>query len=185
MERVPGIPLLTWLRRHPIGAPMRSRLATTMAHCLEAYVEIFEEPYYDFQMDNMLYDEDSGTLALVDLGIPDGRASSYGVSPYDASLGNLVASTIFQSARPRWIVHRRQHERACALCADAVMAVARSERPSVTIKGVQDSARAIYDELAFAAPASRRIWYASLGYLVARRISTDGVTFSPSHRWPL
>jgi hypothetical protein len=160
------------------------------AEGLLRYVAASGEPYRDFQFDNMLYDEGTGTLAFVDLGAPPGRARA-GCGPEQAqavasaleiSLGNLVGSTIFQSARPRWLLRRRQHRQAVALCAGVVGRAAAARPAEVSPAGLQASATSAYRRSAFGGSWPKRLWYATAGRGVARRVPVLGLTVGPVAR---
>jgi hypothetical protein len=185
MERAPGTPLLELLRGRRLPPGLLHDLATVAAAAVTRYVEAVGEPYYDFQFDNMLYDGPSCTLTFVDLGLPD-RCPPLppGADALEATLGNLVGSTMFQSARPKWALSRRRHRRAAALCAAIVQEVAPGDGPALTGDGLQPWTRAAYERSAFKGGRPERLWYGSVGYLLARRPRILGVRFSPPRRPP-
>jgi hypothetical protein len=184
MPRLPGRPILELLRAAGLRPSERDRIADAAATGLARYVDALGEPYEDFQFDNMLFDSASATLAFVDLGAPDdgtdGRASG---PPLEVSLGNLLGSTVFQSARPKWLVHRRQHRQAADLCGAVVRRLA-GAGAGLSVEDIVPFARDAYARSAFGGGWSRRIWYGSIGYLVARRPEIAGVRFTPPRRQP-
>jgi hypothetical protein len=182
MERAPGTPLPALLGERPFGPEARHRLVTTVIRALNVYVELFAEPYYDLHFGNMLYDPASRTLTFLDLGFPEGIPSAPPVSPHDASLGHLIGSTIFESARPKWLRHQRQHRQSSLLCAAIVACFLDARHPGVTRTGLCEAAQAAYERYAFPGAWSRRVWYGSVGYLLARRITVADLVFSPSPR---
>jgi hypothetical protein len=104
-------------------------------------------------------------------------------SPLEVSLGNLIGSTVFQSARPTWVTRRRQHRQAGALCASLVEGVLASN--PVDVGRLAVAARAAY--LRSAAPGAwyRRLWYASMGPLVAHRARVGGRVLATARPfWP-
>jgi hypothetical protein len=182
MERASGIPLPTLLGERPLAAETHHRLVTTVIRALDVYVELLAEPYYDLHFGNMLYDPLSRTLTFLDFGFPEGSVSAPPVSPHDASLGNLIGSTIFESARPKWLRHQRQHRQSSLLCAAIVESFVDAGHPGVTRTGLWEASRAAYERSAFPGAWSRRVWYGSVGYLLARRITVADIVFSPSPR---
>lgn len=180
MTRAPGVTLLVVLRERAVGAELRDHLAHVSAQALEAYLATFHEPYWDYQFDNMLYDERSDLLTFIDFGIPPGdRAPSAERSARAVSLGNLIGSTIFQSARPAWILHRRQHRQALALCsAIAVRVLAEEPRQ---IGDVARFARAAYVRSAWQGRWYRRLWYLAAAPFLGGRVRVHQTSFAP---WP-
>ena len=71
---------------------------------LEAYTRLFGEPYYDFCFNNMLFDEDSGTLTFLDFVIPQRPADEGLDTPLEASLGWLVGCACYTLARPAFLL---------------------------------------------------------------------------------
>ena len=181
MTRAPGATLWRVLRERPLASDTQTRLARVAAEALDAYVATFHEPYRDFQFDNMLFDERSGTLTFLDFGIPPGDdAPAAERTALAVSLGNLVGSTIFQSARPGWVRHRRQHRQALALCAAIVEAAAQSPGAG----DVARFARAAYLRSAWQGSMRRRLWYVVAAPLIGGRVRVG----DQSHRpwpWPL
>lgn len=180
MERAPGISLPTLLGNHPLQPGTESQLASTIVQAVDCYIELFEEPYYDLHFRNMLYDRSSQTLTFVDYGFPDGSVLPPLVSPHDVSLGNLIGSTIFESARPKWLLRRRQHRQSSRLCAAIVARFLDARHRQVTLTGLRAASQAAYERSAFPGASSRRVWYASAGYLLAIRVPVGDFVFSPS-----
>jgi hypothetical protein len=185
MERAPGLPLLEVLRRRRLPDALRIRLAEIAGTAVIRYVAAVGEPYHDFQFDNMLFDGATGTVTFLDLGLPDGsHAVPCDVSPLEVTLGNLVGSTMFQSARPKWALAVRQHRQAATLCAAIVENVARAPGVRVSGEHLQACTRAAYGRSAFKEGRAGRLWYSSVGYALARRPSMLGIRFSPPLRPP-
>jgi hypothetical protein len=182
MERVAGRPLLELLRATHLSPELRERIAEAAATGLARYVDALGEPYEDFQFDNMLFDAPSSTLALLDLGAPDGSSGDRCAgTPLALSLGNLVGSTMFQSARPKWLLRPLQHRQAVALCGAVVTRVAAGPA-EVLIADLVPIGRAAYKRSAFGGGWARRLWYQTVGFIVARRPEILGVTFTPPRR---
>jgi len=183
MERAPGEPLLLLLRSRRLSPELADRLATVAASAVIRYLESVGEAYTDFQFDNMLFDEASGTVTFVDLGVPDhSPAVPASSSPLEMTLGNMVGSTAFQSARPRWVLAARQHRQAVRLCEAIVEALSRISGAELSAAGLRACAGAAYERCAFKEDRVRRLWYSSAGYLLARRPRTLGFRFSPPRR---
>ena len=180
MERCLGLPLLSRLRAGDLDAGTMRTIAVTAASAVIAYVRDLGEPYHDFQFDNMLYDERSGVVTFLDLGLPDGGGNCPPTATaLDMSLGNLVGSTMFQSARPKWMLRIRQHRQAEQLCSAVV---ARSAQPGivpVSPRGLREAALAAYARSAFQAGVMRRAWYAGAGHVLARRPTILDGTVAP------
>jgi hypothetical protein len=180
MERVPGRPLISLLRAKRLNRSCIAALAESAAHGLAAYIGGVGEPYHDFQFDNMLYDEQTATLGFVDVGDPSDMAAwPTGCSAEAISLGNLIASTMFQSVRPRWLLARRQHAQAALLCGAVVerSLVLSPTRPSRS--ELASCASTVFVRLAYGGRIHRRLWYHLAAPLLAGRIHVAGMTFSP------
>ena len=100
MQYCPGEPLSRYLRRHAIRRTQHvADIARKIHDGLEIYTRVFDEPYYDFCFQNMLYDESTGVLTVLDFGVP---------RPVDApewpaletSLGRLVGWACYDLVRP-------------------------------------------------------------------------------------
>ena len=179
MERLRGEPLVDVLAGSVTDPGWRQALATTMVRALRAYVDAVGEPYPDFQFNNMLWDGPSRVLGLVDVGQPDrGRPLPGGTSPFEAGMANLVASTVFQSARPRWLGRRRQHRQAVALCAETV-AIAMAGPDGLDPGRLRAAARASYVREAYGGGVLASAWYGSVGYVAGRRVTAPGLKFGP------
>ena len=184
MARAPGEPLLRVLAGRTLAAAVLAALADVAAAALRCYVDTFGEPYEDFQFDNMLYDEASGTLTFLDFDLPEElRRPATHLRPVDATVGNLVGSTVFQSARPTWLRRRRQHRQATTLC---VLIVDRLVADgSVEVDGIIGAARAAYLRSAAAGPWFRQVWYAVIAPAVARQVRLGGdERFRARPFWP-
>jgi hypothetical protein len=181
MERMPGLPLLGFLRGQHVEPELADTVAGIAAAGATRYVDALGEPYDDFQFDNMLFDEASRVLTFVDLGLPDGeQAPPVTASPLEATLGNLVGSTMLQSARPKWVLAARQHRQAVALCAAIVArAAATPGVPPVSAAAVRACAVAAYRRSAFKGGRAGPLWYSTVGYVVARRQVALGVKVRP------
>jgi surface antigen len=184
MQRAAGVDLFAFLQRHRLGAPLRERLATTMAAAIQAYVRALGEPCPDFKFDNVLFDPVDATLTFVDLGAPqDAVAPAAGLSPYEVTAGDLLGSVIFQSARPGRLHHRRQHAETAALAAALVHALQGNDGVQLRPAELARAAEAAYRRCAFGRSRRRSAWYATAGYALGRRVRTGSVTVGPPAPW--
>jgi SAM-dependent methyltransferase len=183
MDYVAGRPALDVLRAGPLSADRLAGIAATAARALTSYIDVSGEAYFDFQFDNMLFDEPSATVAFIDLGRPHGSDEAASETlPLDASLGNLVGSTIFQSARPKWLFRREQHRQAVQLCTAIVERVAGAAPEQVSAVGIRQVAEDTYRRCAFQGNWPKQLWYLTGGYVVARRMQLRGARFGPVYR---
>ncbi|HEX3425553.1 MAG TPA: class I SAM-dependent methyltransferase [Acidimicrobiales bacterium] len=181
MTAVAGRPLLDVLRSGPIEGRRLASIAAVAAATLQAYVAASHEPYLDFQFDNMTYDESSETIGFLDVGTPDqGGTSAAGAGPLEVSVGHLIGSTIFQSARPGWVVRQRQHRQGARLCCQIARQVDQESPGGLSWSGVHDAASDTYRRCATYGRWSKRLWYATGGYLLARRMRIGRRRFGPT-----
>jgi len=184
MQRAAGVDLFAFLRHHRLGAPLRERLATTMAAAIGAYVRALGEPCPDFKFDNVLFDPLDATLTFVDLGAPqDAVAPETGLSPYEVTAGDLLGSVIFQSARPGRLRHRRQHAETAALAAAVVRALEGAGGVPLRPAELGRAAEAAYRRCAFGRSRRRSAWYATAGYALGRRVRIGPATVGPPAPW--
>lgn len=179
MSWVEGEGLVLHLARRALREEDLARWGRTIAAALRAYVASVGEPYEDLKLDNILVAPD-GTLAFVDMGLPQGRRPEARVgSPFEVSVGNLLASVVFESARPRWLLRRRLHRQSVAVAAAVVTALAEHGQP---LRGdlVADAARGAYLRSTFDRGSwVRSIWYGTVGRAVGRRVRTNGAVIGP------
>jgi len=190
MERAAGVNLTGFLTRHRLDPATRVDVARTMADALGVYVNVLGEALPDFNFGNVLYDWTEGTLTFVDLGEPQdavpGRLGlGLGLSDYELSVGDLLGSIVFQSARPRYLLRRRQHVESVALAVAVVGALQAAGRGPLRSAELMRAAGEAYRRCAFGRSISRSAWYATFGYLVGRRISLGERTFGPLAPWRL
>jgi hypothetical protein len=184
MQRAAGVDLFAFLGRHRLGAPLRERLAATMAAAIRAYVESSGEPCPDFNFNNVLYDPATGTLTFVDLGAPqDAVAPAPGLSPYEVTAGDLLGSLIFQSARPRGLRRRGRHAETAALAPAIVRALRGAEGVRLRPAELARATEAAYRRCAFGRSRRRTAWYATAGFVLGRRVRLGPVTVGPPAPW--
>ncbi len=184
MEHAPGVDLFELLGREPLAAATRARLAQTMAAAITAYVGALGEPLPDFKFDNVLYDAPAGTLTFVDLGPPqDAVPAAGGLSAYEITLGDLLGSIVFQSARPRNALPRARHAEAAALAVAVHGALVSAGAAPLRTAELVRAAEAAYRRCALGRSLRRDAWYATAGWVLGRRIALGGATFGPRAPW--
>jgi hypothetical protein len=101
MEFHGGLPLAAHVARRRLGADEVARIARALARGLRAYVRATGEAYYDFSMQNVLVDDETCELVLVDFGMPLAQRSLHGrYPPMRMSVGNFLGWSIYELARP-------------------------------------------------------------------------------------
>lgn len=179
MQQVAGLPLLAFLRRARVDPAWLDAFGDVAAAVLAGYVAETARPYRDFQFDNLLYDGVTQTVGFIDLGAPDGdEVLGAAVLPLEASLGNLVGSVIFQSARPRWLLRRRQHRQAAQACAAVISRIAARYGAELSMDQLRQAAEMAFRRCAYRG-VLQRVWYATLGFVVATRLDLLGNQFAP------
>lgn len=74
-------------------------IARRIHDCLEIYVVTFPRSRHDFKLENMLYDDDSGVLTLIDFA-NDGEHETNRDFPLDATVGNWLGRVCYDLVRP-------------------------------------------------------------------------------------
>lgn len=170
---------------HAIGEPLRNHLnspgwdrnleqhiARVLAAGLFRYIDTFGEPYWDFIFRNMFYDRSRDLVTFIDFGVPvlyePAMRELRSIPAVEVSLGGLVASSVFESARPRYLYRRREHGNAPALAGRVLRQVL--EHPAghrVSAEGVLDVARTTYALASRGGGRARRTWYGTVGSVLA------------------
>ena len=183
MTFVPGDNLVDVLRR-PLAPGRRAEMARTIAAGLDAYIEAVGEPYYDLKFDNVLYDAATGLLGFIDLGLPSyWRPPRPGLSCHEVSLGVLMASAVFETARPRHVALPRLHRQIGDLAVDLVAAVRASGAAVRTPNMVRAAEDAYLDNTLYRGDPVRTAWYATVGFALGRRITLHDGKFAPVPAW--
>jgi hypothetical protein len=184
MEHAPGTNLLDLLAGMRLDAGARARLAGLMAVAIGAYVRALGEPLPDFKLDNLLYEPAAGGLTFVDLGAPqDAVPAAEGLSDYEVTVGDMLGSVVFQSARPRHVLRRRQHAESVALAVAVIDALRGGGAGPLRDAELHRAGRAAYRRCAFGRSARRSAWYATAGYLLARRVPLGRRRLGPLAPW--
>lgn len=155
MERAPGVGLFEFLARQRLPPERRRQLGETIAAAVLTYVVTLGEPHPDLHFDNVLFDAPSGTMTFVDLGAPQGLVPpDPSWSDCEITVGNLLGSVVFQSGRPRYILHRRRNGEAGKLAAQVVRSVASAVGGQLRPPALLGAARAAYVRCAFGRAAA-------------------------------
>lgn len=173
MAACPGVPVDRYLRGRQATDAVLGELAERMAAALRVYVAVFEEPHYDFFYRNMLYDEDSDVLSLVDMGIPAGLPELMaGLPPLAASLGTFVGHVLRDIVRPRRIAAVRGHRRIVRLTRGLVHGALERDggRRSVRVAALRSYRRTTGTAADRAASPAKRAWYRAAELLLARPV---------------
>lgn len=167
MERVAGSCLAVHLARERLTDPELECLATVVVDALLVYVRTFAEPYYDLHLRNTALDPASGVVTFFDFGVPDAiqpdlLARMNRLAPLDVSLGNLLASTVFEAMRPRGVLRLRRHRQSLRLV-EKVLAIASAidvdHQPSPERPVVEWVAAAVLRSLTAERGLWRTAWY--------------------------
>ena len=156
------------------ASPAQSdELASALSEALFCYVATFDEPYWDFIFRNMFFDADLALVTFLDFGFPDLYRPLLGEllrhHPVEVSLGALVASAIFEAARPKRFRRRREHRRAFELAKLTVEhVVSEPAGARVRVDAVRECARALYGLATTDGGALRQGWYLRAGPLIAQ-----------------
>jgi hypothetical protein len=158
-------------------------LAARIATALRVYVETVKEPYSDLKLDNVLLVA-SGSLAFLDLGVPqDAAPPADDESPYESSVGNLLASLVFESARPKRFLRRRLHQQSVRVAAALVSTLLEGGVRLRTGPLLAAARRAYLRSTFDRGGVVRTAWYATVGWVAGRRVGLPGACFGPVATW--
>ena len=180
MAFLPGKPLCELLSGAELDQDLRIELLGAMKAAIAAHVELLGEPYHDFNFSNVLYDSETGTVGFVDLGRPQyAPPHEPEASDYEVTLGRLLASVVFESARPQRLRRRRLHRQAAGLAVDLVGLV-QANGHTVRTASLLRVARDTYARNTFGRRSlTRSVWYATIGWALGQRVAVGGQTFVP------
>jgi hypothetical protein len=159
-------------------------MVRTITAALNAYIGAVGEPYYDFKPDNILYDAATGLVAFIDLGLPTyWRPPRPGHSFHEVSLGTLMASVVFETARPRHVALARLHRQIGELAVDLVAAVRASGAVVRAPNLLRVAEDAYLDNTLYRGGLARTAWYATVGFALGRRLNLPDGKFAPVPAW--
>ena len=161
MSLCPGEPLATFLGRIRRRDPRTGVIAGKIRDGLAIYTRLFDEPYYDLCFQNILYDEATGMLTLLDFGIPDGPHSRTWSGPLEASLGNLIGCACYSMVRPAHLFSRKGGHLQVMREVMAAFGSGVAQEPLLEI------ARATFRRLTDHGSAVRRAYYGTIGTVMS------------------
>lgn len=179
MSWVEGEDLAVHLDRRRVPDAELARMGRTIAVALRAYVAALGEPYYDLKIGNVLV-APTGDLGFVDVGLPEGAVPPVAEdTAYEVSVGNLLASMVFDSGRPLYFFRRRYHRQSGVVAAALVAALQDAGRPLHSDHLLAETERAYRRNTFGRGSPVRTLWYASVGRLVGRRFRTAAGVVGP------
>jgi len=182
MSRLEGESLVDVLTGRPLADLQLDRFGTLIAAALDAYVKATGEPYHDLKFDNVLVAGDG--LGFFDLGMPQHwEPADPAHSPHEVSLGNLLASALFEIARPRHVLRLRLRRQASTLARGVVSATLASGIPLDTTHLVAATDAAYVRATYRAGGLVRKAWYGTVAYATAPRLRIAGATIAPVVVW--
>lgn len=145
-------------------------IAEQISIAVDCFVDHFSEPYFDLTTMNMLYDQASRVLSLVDFTLPrvyPGVDSD--TSRHEISLGSFVGVTTYHTVRPATLGNRQFWLRQQYLSRATLRAFAlKRVLMLATVRRVSDLT---YQSMGGWGSARRRLWFATVGrtFYVRRR----------------
>ena len=166
MERCDGTPLDAYLNERSPGAVEMRRIARKLNDGLDHVVQTLGEPYHDFSPQNLLWDETTDTLTLLDLGNDRlTRLPGLPTDPYTVSVGCFLGTTVYTGTRPG----RRGRLGEIVRNAELFRALAddhRDESGSIDLPGMLRMAWSRFYEMGWAGSPARRAWYLTAGLAI-------------------
>ena len=160
MALCPGTALSDLLWRMDGDDARIAGIASRIQVGLEVYVRLFDEPYYDFCFNNMLFDENSGLVTFLDFVIPARPANGGTKTPLEASLGWLVGCACYSVARPAYLFSPK------AAYMGLVQAIMARFEGRVRRDSVYAWARCVFSKMRGSGGRLRRSYYRTVGALV-------------------
>lgn len=176
MSWVAGENLAEHLNRRPVPEDELVRMGRTIAAALRAYVAAVGEPYYDLKLGNMLVGPGC-ELGFVDVGLPCDVPPAGEDAALEVSVGNLLASMVFDSGRPLHFFRRRYHRQSGVVAAALVAAL--DDVPLREDRLLAETERAYRRNTFGRGSPVRTLWYATAGRLVGRRFRTEAGVVGP------
>lgn len=138
-------------------------LAGKLSQALLAYIDEFDEPYWDFCCQNILYEEASDELTLLDFNPPNSLPPSIFLHENTAiSLGNFVGWALYDSVRPNAIFNKYNN---VILAFSAMLMENVIKKSGCELNDVLHVMNLTYIRLGHKGSVFRRVWYGSAGRL--------------------
>lgn len=163
MEFCPGEELSMLLLRMGRRDARIAEISRRIHAGLDIYTCLFDEPYYDFCFNNMLFDDKRGTLTFLDFVIPYGLDVDGLDTPLEASLGRLVGCARYTLARPAFLFSPRG---AYVRLIESVLAEFDGR---ISSDRVYASAHRVYSRMWSEAGRLRKGYYQTIGSLATLR----------------
>jgi hypothetical protein len=188
MERATGVPMQEHLLRTAWSTEVQDEFAAALCEGLSAFVATFGEPYWDFILRNMFYDDGARLVTFLDFGFPplyepmlDELRRHH---PIEVSLAALLCSAVFDAGRPSRMARRREHLRAYRVAnATIEHTIASAPKGSVQPEPVREMAAGLYRLASGGGSRLRSTWYRSVGAVLARpaqRFAAIGGSSAPA-----
>ncbi|HEX5423806.1 MAG TPA: hypothetical protein VFW94_09680 [Candidatus Acidoferrales bacterium] len=179
MQLCPGTPVLDFLRNVRADDPSVADIADKIHHCIEVYVETFPGIQHSFKLENMLYDDASGVLSLIDFAGDEELGDMHRDHPIDAQLGHLIGCTCYELARPSNLGLRK------AAYVKLLRMVLTSFEGQLSNARIRDSASVCFLRAGRLGRTVRGVYYATFGTVLVERMLKDlglsSATFAYDH----
>lgn len=179
MQLCPGTPVLDFLRNVRADDPSVADIADKIHDCIEIYVETFPGIQHSFKLENMLYDDASGVLSLIDFAGDEELGDMHRDHPIDAQLGHLIGCACYELARPSNLGLRK------AAYVKLLRMVRTSFEGQLSNARIRDSASVCFLRAGRLGRTVRGVYYATFGTVLVERMLKDlglsSATFAYDH----
>ena len=166
MENCSGIELHKYFLNNNVSRLELVSIAFRLCHAVISYVDEFDEPYWDFCGQNILYDEIKDELTILDFNEPDFKYDkSLSCQNLTVSLGNFVGWELYQLSRPKNFFSRFFKSKTYRELSELLIVQVKNQG-EITIGDLQDVISFTYTRLSNKGNIKRKFWYKSMGYLV-------------------
>ena len=162
MTLCPGQVLSRFLRQ-PRRQDAVAKIADRIHRGIDIYIGLFGEACHDFSFQNMLYDETTEVLTLLDFGLPARIDETPRHPPLEASLGNLVGCACYDLVQPSHLLSPKQGY------LKTLRAVLATFEGRVCNRRIRTAAQSALMRLTQAGGAGRRKYYDTIGAAMVRR----------------
>jgi hypothetical protein len=145
-------------------------IAFLLAQGLTYYLGLFDEPYYDFDLQNTLWDPSNKTLSFLDFGYCStfNRSTHSELPHLTISLGNLLGSTCYHMSRPSIILRRCNMVRTIILVKTIIETVTQLSTSTghIDYHQLRSAAWAKFQTATARPVFARRAWYLTFGRMI-------------------
>ncbi len=167
MQLCAGKPVLDFLRNVRADDPCVADIADKIHDCIEIYVETFPGIQHSFKLENMLYDDTSGVLSLIDFAGDEELGDRHRDHPIDAQLGHLIGCACYELARPANLGLRK------AAYLKLLQMVLSSFAGRSSNARIRDSASVCFLRAGRLGRSVRGVYYATFGTVLVERMLKD------------